>query len=168
MDLHGGTVTMDDTALEKRFADGVYRFWLPLPQVIEIERKCGTRATDGTTTPKSLFAIYDQLSGGLADNDGTPVYFGGGAALINDARAVIRGALVGGNYGLVDGEEIEVGPGRAQELVDAYTYPNRPMIEAVHLAWHILHAAIVGIDVKKKEQSAVAPEEARHSEKEPS
>lgn len=168
MDLHGGTVTMDDTALEKRFADGVYRFWLPLPQVIEIERKCGTRATDGTMPPKSLFTIYDQLSGGLADSDGEPVYFGGGGALISDARAVIRGALAGGNHGLVDGEEIEVGPGRAQELVDAYTYPNRPMIEAVHLAWHILHAAIVGIDVKKKGQSAGGQTATQPSEKEPS
>lgn len=159
---------MDDTALQKRFADGVYRFWLPLPQVIEIERKCGTRATDGTVTAKSLFTIYDQLSGGLADNDGLPVYFGGGAALIADARAVIHCALVGGNHGMVDGVEIEVGPGRAQELVDAYTYPNRPLIEAVHLAWHILHAAIVGIDVKKKGQSAEAGEAAQPSEKEPS
>ena len=143
-----------DTAVEKRFADGTYRFWLPLPHVIEIERKCGTRAPDGTVTPKSIFTIYDQLSGGLGVDGDDPVYFGGGNALVADARAVIRAALAGGNHGVVDGEAVEVGPVRAGELVDAYTYPARPLIEAVHLAWHILHAAIHGIDVKKKDELA--------------
>lgn len=145
---------MADTAVEKKFGGDLYRFWLPLPQVIELERKCGVRATDGTVTPKSVFTIYDQLSGGLVPDDDSPGYFGGGTGLIADARAVIKAALVGGNYGLADGVEVEVGPGRASELVDAYTYPNRPMIEAVHLAWFILHAAIIGIDVKKKDESA--------------
>ncbi len=138
-----------DTAVHLPFADGVYRFWLPMPQVIELERKC---AVDGKS--KSLFLIYDEISGGLAFDGETPVYVGGGAAIARDVREVIRNALIGGGTCVVDGEQIDVGPIRATELVDTYTYPNRPLIETVHTAWRILHAAIHGISLKKKAPAA--------------
>ena len=138
-----------DTAVELDFADGTYRFWLALPHVVELERKAGG---------KSVFAIYDQLGAGLGLDGGAPVYLGGGAAMITDIRETIRLGLIGGGSAMVAGEEIEVGPIRARELVDEYTYPNRPMIEGMHIAWAILHAAITGISLKKKEPEVEATE----------
>lgn len=130
-----------DTAVELAFADGTYRFWLALPHVVELERKAGN---------KSVFAIYDQVGAGLGLNDDAPVYLGGGQAMVTDIRETIRLGLIGGNSGMVDGSEGEVGPQRARDLVDSYTYPNRPLIEGMHIAWAILHAAITGITLKKK------------------
>ena len=130
-----------DTAAELDFGDGRYRFWLALPHIIELERKTGG---------KSVFAIYDQLGAGLGLDGETPIYLGGGAAMTTDIRETIRLGLIGGNSGMVDGEQIEVGPQRARELVDTYTFPARPIIEGQHVAWSILHAAITGISLKKK------------------
>ena len=130
-----------DTAVELDFADGRYRFWLALPHIIELERKTGN---------KSVFAIYDQLGAGLGLEGDSAVYLGGGAAMITDIRETIRLGLIGGNNAVVDGQQVEVGPIRARELVDLYTFPNRPIIEGAHIAWSILHAAITGIDLKKK------------------
>lgn len=130
-----------DTAVELDFGDGRYRFWLALPHVIELERKAGN---------KSVFAIYDQLGAGLGLDGDQAVYLGGGAAMITDIRETIRLGLIGGNNGMVAGEDVEVGPIRARELVDLYTFPNRPIVESVHVAWSILHAAITGISLKKK------------------
>lgn len=142
---------MDDTSLELSFGPGTFRFWLPLPMVVRIERECGApRQGDAPAYPKSIFTIYDQLSGGLGLKDDAPVYLGGGAAIVNDVRQVLLAGLEGGNYGMVDGEEIEVGPIKARELLADYVFPARPLIESVHLAWAILHKAITGIDLKKK------------------
>lgn len=132
---------MPDTTAELAFGDGAYTFWLGLPQIIELERKTGN---------KSVFAIYDQLGAGLALSDDAPMYLGGGSAMVTDIRETIRLGLIGGNSGLVDGEEVEVGPNRARELVETYVYPERPLVEGMHVAWAILHAAIHGITLKKK------------------
>lgn len=129
-----------DTAVELDFADGKYRFCLPLPQVIELERKGGG---------KSIFTMYDQLASGLGIDGDIPVYVGGGAAMITDLRETVRLGLIGGNHGVVNGESIQVGPIRARELVEQYV-DTRPAIEGMHIAWSILHAAIVGIQLKKK------------------
>ncbi len=146
---------MPDTAVELDFADGKYRFWLPLPCAIELERNCGSpRSGDEPAQPKSLFTMYDQFSGGLALDGGAPVYLGGGAAILKDVREVIRLGLIGGNCGKIDGEEVEIGPIRAKELVETYCFPARPFVESLYLAWSILHAAIVGIDLKKKASEA--------------
>lgn len=143
-----------DTATEVKFADGTYRFWLPLPQIIELERKTGD---------KSVFAIYDELSGGLGLKDDAPVYLGGGGAHITDIRETIRLGLIGGNEGLTDAGKIEVGPLLAKQLVDDYVYPARPLIEGQHIAWQILHAAINGIQLKKKAEPAIAAKPRKRS-----
>lgn len=139
-----------DTAVDLDFADGCYHFWLPLPQVVELERKTG-----GT----SILVIEERLRGsigadGSADN-AQYVFIGGGSAMLADVRETIRLALIGGGSGMVDGKEIEVGPNTALSLVDNYVYPARPLAESIVLAWRILHAAIHGIELssKKKEQS---------------
>lgn len=94
--------------------------------------------------------MYDQIGGGLAIDGESPVYVGGGAAMVTDVREIIRLALIGGNSCIVDGEEKQVGPMTAKQLVDDYVYPARPFTESLHVAWSILHAAITGISLKKK------------------
>jgi hypothetical protein len=130
-----------DTATEQSFADGVYRFWLSLPLAIELERKTGG---------KSLFQIFDDLTGSMAVKDGKPVYAAGGRAMVTDVREVIRTALIGGGSAAIDGQTVEIGPMRARELVDAYVFPSGHMIDGVVLAWQILNAAIGAIDLKKR------------------
>ena len=86
-----------------------------------------------------------------------------------DVRETIRLALIGGNSGMVEGEEVEVGPLLAKQLVDGYIYPARPFSEGVVLAWRILHAAIHGVQLKKKAEPKAEAEPSdpprSHSEK---
>lgn len=129
------------TSIDLGFADGSYTFALPIPQLLELERKCGN---------KSVFKIYDELSAGLGIDNGEAVYLGGGAGMLTDLRETIRLSLIGGNAAMVDGEEIAVGPRTALNLVDAYVYPARPLIEGQRIAWAVLKAAIEGVQLKKK------------------
>lgn len=144
---------MPDTATDIKFGDGTYRAWLPLPHAVELERKCGLADRDGKVHPKSLFAIYEEIGGGFgADADGNLVFLGGASVPVKNCNEVIRLGLIGGNAG-PDGE---VGPRRADELIELYGYPARPLSEVAATAWKILHAAIVGIEVKKKDAQAEA------------
>lgn len=141
-----------DTAVILPFGDGEYRFWLPLPQVFELERVCGD---------VSLLAIEERLRGGIGqDATGEFVYAGGGSAMVREIRETIRLGLIGGNSGMVDSAEVEVGPLRAKELLDLYIYPARPMVESALVAWRILHAAIFGVRLeegsKKKGEPALS------------
>lgn len=139
MDLHGGLIV--ETRVEADFADGRYVFWLPMPQVIELERIAGA----------SILAIEERLRAGIGQEDGGGVVFlGGGGATVREIREVIRLGLIGGNEGCASGEVREVGPLVARDLVDAYVYPNRPLVEGAALAWRILNAAIFGVQLKKK------------------
>jgi len=147
---------MPDTAVEVEFGDGRYTFWLALPHVVELERKCGG---------KSIFAMYDQIGAGLGMAGDQAVYLGGGAAMVTDIRETIRLGLIGGNCGRVDGVEIEVGPNKARDLVDTYTFPHRPLVEAQNVAWSILHAAITGIGLKKEDGAGETPPAPNASEK---
>lgn len=141
---------MPDTATEIQFGSETYRAWLPLPQAIELERKCGLIDREGKTHPKSLFAIYEQIGEGFGVGvDGELAFMGGATVPARDCNEVIRLGLIGGNAG-PDGE---IGPVRAGQLVELYGYPARPLSEVAATAWKILHAAIVGIDLKKKDAS---------------
>ena len=130
-----------DTAVDLAFGDGTYRFWLPLPQAFELERACGDI---------SILAIEERLRAGIGQNGDDFEFLGGGSAMIREVRETLRLGLIGGNSGMVDGEEIEVGPIRAKQLVDQYVYPARPLSEGAVLAWRVLYAAIFGIRLKKK------------------
>lgn len=139
-----------DTAVHLPFADGEYRFWLPLPQVVELERKTGV----------SILVIEERLRGAIGvdgpQEDPTFLFLGGGSATVTDVRETLRLALWGGGGGLVDGQEVEVGPNTARQLVDAYVYPARPFAEGVVQAWRVLHAAIHGIQLVKKKGEEVS------------
>lgn len=146
-----------DTAVTFAFADGEYRFWLPMPQVIELQRKCGQIDNDGRLHPKSVLTMFDQINEGMGqDGAGSVLWIGGGTALPNECNEILRLGLIGGNNALVDDVEVNVGPVRAKELVELYGYPARPLSEVMANAWRVLHAAIVGIDVKKKAEPTSA------------
>lgn len=130
-----------ETALTTDFADGQYRFWLPLPQVFELERGCDA----------SIITMEERLRGGIGqDEAGNAVFVGGTGETVQVIRETIRLGLIGGNSAMVDGQEREVGPLRAKELVDNYTYPARPLAESAALAWLILSTAVFGVRLKKK------------------
>lgn len=85
------------------------------------------------------------------DRNGEAVFIGGGTGgYVQHVREVIRLGLIGGNGGMVDGVEQEVGPIRAKQLVDLYVYPARPLAESLSVAWKILNAAVMGVELKKK------------------
>jgi len=144
-----------DTAVHLQFADGEYRFWLPLPQVVELERKTGA----------SILVIEERLraaigtNGDVSDPASDFVFLGGGSATVTDVRETLRLALWGGGGGLVDGQEVEVGPNAARQLVDTYVYPARPFAEGVVVAWRVLHAAIHGIQLSQKK--TLGPEQSQ-------
>ena len=143
-----------DTATTITFGDGDYRAWLALPQAIELERKCGVADRDGKTHPKSLFTIYEQIGEGFGrDEAGELVFMGGPTVPVRDINETIRLGLIGGNNGPDDGSGADVGPIRALRLVELYGYPARPLSEVAAIAWKILHAAIVGIDLQKKKNN---------------
>lgn len=145
------------TRVELKFADGTYSFWLPLPQVFEVERKTGDT---------SLLVIEERLRGAIGqDADGNFVFAGGGAAMVTDVREVLRCGLIGGNSGMVEAEQIEVGPALAQQLVNDYVYPARPLSEGVVLAWRVLQAAIYGVKLEEVKKKPVETKSASRSPK---
>ncbi|MBH0112709.1 hypothetical protein I5E68_07060 [Novosphingobium sp. YJ-S2-02] len=155
---------MPDTAVDLDFAGGKYRFWLPMPQIVAIERGPAAHRHEGY--PRSIFTMYEQIGAGLAPTqDGGTVFLGGGSALIGDVRNIILQGLIGGNHGMIDGEEQPVGPTTAARLIEEHVYPVRPISEAMALAWAILHSAIFGIDLKKKDETEAAPKSRSRSAK---
>lgn len=137
-----------DTAITRDFADGVYRFWLPVPQWIAAEREMARRDSEGNPLPHSIFAVFHDLGAHLGQLGDEIVLTGPLPALLSDAHAVIRNALIGGADGYVNGASIVVGGAMARELVATYCYPARPAMHDIDLAWWILKAAIYGIDPK--------------------
>lgn len=135
-----------------KFGDGAYTLALPLKWITECERACGVRDNDGILRPKSIYTIHAELEAGLGITpDDTPAYLGGGQAHPSDIREVLRCALIGGGFGLVNDEEVKVGPNKAVQLVDTYLpNPVAGWVEGQHLAWAVLNATIRGPQLKKK------------------
>ena len=158
-----GRAVMSDTAVELDFAGGRFRFWLPLPQIFAIERGPLAHKHDGY--PRSIFAMYDAISGGLGVSEDGPVYMGGATALVGDIRNIILQGLIGGGGGSIDGDSIAVTPQIASELVSQYVYPADGLSQAMHLSWLILNAAINGISLKKKPATPAARKPRKRSPK---
>lgn len=118
------------------FGDGDYLFALFVPQIGELQTKCGIGIG-------GLFARV--LRGRYVLNDGRNVGMPTeGEYYLADLTETIRLALIGGNSGVVDGETVKVDPVRAKQLVEAYVFPARPLDEAWTLAAAILSALING------------------------
>jgi hypothetical protein len=137
--------------IELEFADGAYLFALPVLQIIELQRACEKPGRSG-----GIFEIYGRVLAGRAkyvDNDGLEHMLAlphEGRASVEDIFETIRLALIGGGTGLVNGEEVKVGPIRAKQLVEAYCHPA-PLKESWDIAAAILYALVEGYEDKKKE-----------------
>ena len=142
-----------ETAYTTDFADGTYRFWLPMSRVIAAEREMSQHGRE-----RSILALFYDIGEALGQSVGMSVIAGSMGARMHECHAVIRNALIGGNDGLVNGDQIAVGDAMARELVETYCYPARPAMHDIGLTWEILRAAIYGIDTsgskKKDEDSA--------------
>ena len=111
--------------VELPFGDGLYRFHLRFRGATDLEESLGM----------GFGAIYSALARGrYQDSDGE---FGVPAEAAWRSKLLletIRHALIGGNRGVIgDGEEIEVSPEKATQLVNAYVV-GRPLREA----WDLL------------------------------
>lgn len=131
--------------------DGLYRLFLPLPLLCELEGKAGYIDKDGNRRACSIFVLYDRVSKGRYELDGQPVgYPAEGAASANDCLETVRLALVGGGHAIVHGARVKVTAARAMELVKAYL-ENAPLEESWKLAFLILNAVISGREAKPNE-----------------
>ena len=121
------------------FGDGDYRFKLGMGQIIAIEQKCEDR----------IGAIYRHVLTGLYHRDGEAVRNGLEADYgVVELIEICRQGLIGGNWGHVDGREIEVGDYKATALVRTYLHPENgnPLMKAWDLAAVVLHTCIVGYE----------------------
>lgn len=139
-----------DTGLTEAFGDGKYRFWLPMPRVVAIEREAG----------ESILALFYNLGEHLGVSMGETVLAGPSPATLKQCQSVIRNALIGGSDGLVGGDQIAVGDALGQELVETYCYPARPAMHDIALAWRILKAAVYGVEVPAAQKKTEPAEEA--------
>lgn len=140
MDVHAGHLSVQ-TFIDLKFADGTYRFALGLAQIHELQTKCGV----------GIGALYSRVIQGRLEGDvsvGHPAF---GAYHIDDLVETVRQGLIGGKEGEVDGQKVEVGALRANELVERYLTPM-PLVEQWNLAAAILYALVEGYtpDDKKK------------------
>lgn len=145
------------TEVVTEFADGEYRFWLPMPQVTTFERDHG-----------SVFEFWGKLTDAIGvDGDGKFHYIGPNGPPVAALLDFIRLALIGGDHCMVNGEEDEVGPTKAKNLVGDYCYPARPLAEAAALAFQIADAAVRGINLSGKKKAEVTSDPS-HSDAEQS
>jgi hypothetical protein len=125
--------------------DGLYRFYLPQPQMNELERLCGERG---------IFQIYGGLTAGRYSLGDQPVNMPHeGQASARDIFETVRLGLIGGAVGLVNGERIVVTAQTASSLVDTYLRPS-PLERAWNIAFAILDARINGRAATKQEIAA--------------
>jgi hypothetical protein len=101
-----------------QFADGDYLFKLKLPQLAELQEKCG--AGIGSIYMRVLIGEYKA----------------------EDLIETIRLGLVGGQQGQVNDQDIKVSDITARKLVQRYC--DRPLDELHKLATAILSACVVG------------------------
>jgi hypothetical protein len=123
------------TALQLEFADGEYLFDLKLPQLLELQEKCGN---------VGALRIRARVLAGRYLFDGSTVGVPAeGEAFVEDLFETIRLGLIGGGRGLVNGVEVAVNSMTAIKLVERYCHPA-PLREAWTLAAAILAARFEG------------------------
>jgi len=122
------------TSLELEFAGGDYSFDLRLPQMQELEEKCG----------RGIFAVYADILQGRYVYEGVTIGATNEAvARIADIRQVIRLGLIGGGSGFVDGERVVVDANMARRLVERHV-DGAPLRDSWAVAAAVLGARIEG------------------------
>lgn len=161
-----------ETAIIKPFADGEYRFWLPMPSVIAADRElglAGERRTSGSGAPRCLLALFYDLGGALGTSLGQTILTGPAAATVEECQIVIRNALSGGGEGRVGEDDIGVAHTLAQDLVQTYCYPARPAVYDLELCYRILEAAFYGVKLPEPaKKKPTTPAAKRPSQRAPS
>lgn len=138
---------MPASEIELEFADGSYLFALKLPQLAELQDKCGA----------GIFAIYGRVMRGRYVLDGQVLGLAHeGEAFHHDLYETIRLGLIGGGRGMVDGQEVQVSALTAKTLVERYVHPA-PLREAWTIAAAILSAKVEGYDPGPKGVPAGKP-----------
>lgn len=130
------------------FADGEYRFALPLAQIDELQRKCGA----------GIGAIFARtLKGAQRQGDDIVLMPAVAEFYALDLIETVLQALIGGKGGTVNGQRVEVNPSVARRLVNNYVL-NQPLTVAWELTVAILGAVIIGYDSPEKKDGAAASE----------
>ena len=141
------------TWIEVPFGDGVYRFHLGRRQIEELERACGYTGRDGQHVPLGVAAVFARVAKGRAFlptghidwSNITEAEILASEITQRDCIETIRLGLIGGNRGIVEGEEVTVSPSRAVQLLDTYVV-GQPIEDAWHYAFATLGALIYGIE----------------------
>lgn len=143
--------------LVMKFGDGDYTFALKLKQILELQRLCGA----------GIFTIYGRVMKGV-------YAFENGARLgvpheceahALDVYETLRLALIGGNAGLVNGEQVTVNANRASELVETYAHPPVPLKVAWHHAFKVLEATVEGYEGPETQKKSQQTRKSRGSTK---
>jgi hypothetical protein len=135
---------MNRNTIELEFGDGAYTFALPLPQIAELQRKTGA----------GIGGLFARVLKGCVQMGSEVILAPGQAEFYAlDIIETVRHALIGGEKGMVNGEEVKVTPAIANRLVDTYVL-GRPLSDSWSLAASVLAACIVGYDPPKKDEPA--------------
>jgi hypothetical protein len=130
--------------IDLAFADGIYTFALPLPQIQELQRK----------TEIGIGGLFARVLKGCQ--------LVGDQVVLNPAQAeyhvldlveTIRQGLIGGNHGTVDGEEVKITPTVVNNLMATYVLERR-LQDNWSMAASVLAACVVGFEApadKKKD-----------------
>lgn len=120
--------------IELEFADGTYLFRLPLPQISELQTKCGAGlGALFARVMKGRYRFGDEVIGNPMEAEWHAL----------DLVETIRLGLIGGGRGEANGQAVKVDPIAARRLVDAYVVA-RPLSESWANAAMILGACIEG------------------------
>lgn len=142
------------TSVDITCFDGEYTFRLPMSGIMAIEQKCG--AGIGEIHARTLVGRY--TNGDVAF--GAPLE---GRYRYGDLIEIIRQGLIGGNSGLVDGQQIKVNSLLANHLIATYVSADsdNPVERAWELAASVLYGCIHGYEpaaeeAQKKTEPATA------------
>lgn len=135
-------------SIELEFADGEYTFALPIPQINELQTKCGT----------GIGGLYARLYKGAMLNEKMEVVLLPHLAEFHvlDIVETIRQGLIGGGRGMVNGSPVAVTPAIANRLIEHYV-AGKPLQPNWAIAAAVLSACIHGYDPPKKAGPAPAP-----------
>lgn len=131
------------------FGTGLYKFHIGLAQCTELENFVGNGfAAIAGDVMVGRIAVGTKADANPFSHEATGSVGNPFRAIISVPllRRILIQALIGGNYGLEDGLEVEVSPRRAQQLVDLYGPPERPVEESWDVAAALMYAIMVGID----------------------
>lgn len=118
------------------FADGDYRFALPIGQIDELQRKCDA----------GIGQIFSRVVRGAMQDGGDIVLSPGKAEFFAlDVIETVRLGLIGGGRAIINGQEVKVTTADVRRLMENYVM-NEPLVEAWQVAVAVLGAVIVGYE----------------------